>query len=512
VSVSLVTPISPAGKNTPRPDSLIIPAIGHAAGANGSKFESDIRVTNISALPMTYMLNFTPSGAAGSQAIRQTTLQIDPGQSTALDDILSSFFGVGSVAGNTSSLGTLEIRPLSTTSTGLGSTTSLSAVTATVASSRTYSVTEAGTTFGQYIPAIPFTQFVGKSTDPAQPNILSIQQVSESKDNAAGYRTNVGLVEAAGEPANVTISVFDKDDSLLGTIPVTLAPGEHRQMNSFLASNNIFTSEARLEFQVTSPTGRISAYASVIDNRTNDPLLVSPVLKSSVSSTRYVIPGVADTSNGVQNWRTDMRLFNASSTAVAATLVYYAQRGDSTPSKSIDISLKPGEVLPIDNALQSFFGLSATGGAVQIVTATTSSIIATARTYTNDQATSGTYGQFIPAVTPAQSVGSGDRALQVLQLEQSSRFRTNVGLAETTGNPVTLEVTVTLPDSRVTPKTQITLGANEFIQIPVLTSLGLTNAYNARVSVKAISGTGKATAYGSVIDQATGDPTYVPAQ
>ena len=42
-------------------------------------------------------------------------------------------------------------------------------------------------------------------------------------------------------------------------------------------------------------------------------------------------------------------------------------------------------------------------------------------------------GQFVPAVTPADSVGDGDRSLQLLQLENSDAFRTNIGLAETTG-------------------------------------------------------------------------------
>jgi hypothetical protein len=40
----------------------------------------------------------------------------------------------------------------------------------------------------------------------------------------------------------------------------------------------------------------------------------------------------------------------------------------------------------------------------------------------------------------------------------------------------------------------------------------LGNVYNARISVKVIDGQGKVTAYGSVIDQKTQDPTFVPAQ
>ena len=75
-----------------------------------------------------------------------------------------------------------------------------------------------------------------------------------------------------------------------------------------------------------------------------------------------------------------------------------------------------------------------------------------------------------------------------------------------------VEVSVVLPDSKISPSTQIPLPANGFVQVPVIQSLGLTNVYNARISVRVIDGDGKVSAYGSVIDQKTQDPTYVPAQ
>jgi hypothetical protein len=134
----------------------------------------------------------------------------------------------------------------------------------------------------------------------------------------------------------------------------------------------------------------------------------------------------------------------------------------------------------------------------------------TARTY--DVTTSGTLGQFIPAVTPADAVGSGDGSLQILQAEESARYRTNIGVAEVTGKAAIAEITVSLPDSRVSPRVQIPLAAFESRQIPVLSSLGLGAVYNARISVRVIDGDGKVTAYGSVIDMKTQDPTYVPAQ
>ena len=51
-------------------------------------------------------------------------------------------------------------------------------------------------TLGQYIPAVPFSSFIGKSTE-AVSAVLSLQQIAQS----AAYRTNLGLVEASGEPA-----------------------------------------------------------------------------------------------------------------------------------------------------------------------------------------------------------------------------------------------------------------------------------------------------------------------
>jgi hypothetical protein len=243
----------------------------------------------------------------------------------------------------------------------------------------------------------------------------------------------------------------------------------------------------------------------------NDSLLVSPVLKSSVSANRYVLPGIGDfdLGGGGPHWKSDVRLFNAASTAVDVTLSFYAQ-GDSTHPHTTARTLQAGQVLAIDNTIQSLFGstLQQTSGSLIVSTTAASSIVATGRTYTNSPA--GTYGQFIPAVTPNQAVGSGG-TLQLLQLESSDRFRTNIGLAETSGSPVTAHVSLILPDSKFAISTDIPLAANEFKQIS-LASFGAGTVYNGRVTISVSAGSGRVTAYGSVIDQQTQDPTYVPAQ
>jgi len=495
VSVSLVTPVAPGGKNTPTPDSLIIPAVGHAAGANDSLFESDVRVANTSAQTQKYQLNFTLSGTDGTQSGQSTTIQIDPGATMALDDILTNFFGIGS--DGTSATGMLEIRPL-TTATNLP-TSGVPSI-QTVASSRTFNTTPTGT-FGQFIPAIPFAQFVGQSS------VISLQQVAQS----TAFRTNLGLVEAAGESASVLVHVFDNSGHELTQVPVTLLPSEHVQMNSFLQTHGISLSDGRLEVEVTSATGKVTAYASVVDNLTNDPLLVFPVLKGGGAATRFVLPGVGDFDVGVAHWKSDVRIFNSATTPVSATLTYsYHDAAGAPQQATASLTLNGGEVRAIDNLIASTWpALTQTTGSLLVTSPSASSLVATARTYT--QTSSGTYGQFIPAVTPAQAVGSGERSLQLLQLESSDRYRTNIGLAETSGSSATAHVSLILPDSKFAISTDIPLAANEFKQFS-LASFNAGTVYNGRVTVTVTGGSGRVTAYGSVIDQLTQDPTYVPAQ
>ena len=61
--------------------------------------------------------------------------------------------------------------------------------------------------------------------------------------------------------------------------------------------------------------------------------------------------------------------------------------------------------------------------------------------------------------------------------------------------------------------TELQLRPNEFRQLgSLLKSMGLDGTYTARVTVRVIEGEGRVTAYASVIDMQTNDPTYVPAQ
>jgi hypothetical protein len=112
--------------------------------------------------------------------------------------------------------------------------------------------------------------------------------------------------------------------------------------------------------------------------------------------------------------------------------------------------------------------------------------------------TAGTYGQAIPFAVP-----SDQRDQHILHVENSSAYRTNIGLL----TDVDSTVRVTLFDGDGVPLEvdERRVPALEVIQFPV--QQPVTNGY---VLVEALEG--RVYAYGSLVDNRTGDPTFIPAQ
>ena len=84
---------------------------------------------------------------------------------------------------------------------------------------------------------------------------------------------------------------------------------------------------------------------------------------------------------------------------------------------------------------------------------------------------------------------------------------------EVTGNDATVELLAYSPDSKVASRLVVPLSAGQYIQKGgIFKSMGFNNVYNGRITARVISGTGRIAAYGSVVDNRTTDPTYVPSQ
>lgn len=492
ISVNLVTPVTPvSSKGAASQYAVIIPAVGHLSGIN-SEWQSDVRITNAGFRPYKYRLTFTPAAGIAAGGVKQTNVNVDAGATIALDDIVRTWYGFGSLKDGES--GMLEILPVDDP---------VNASLVTVASSRTYNVTQNGT-LGQFVPAIPFPSFIGKAAAGGIGQILSLQQIAQTN----AFRTNVGITEASGKSANTVISIFNAAGVKLTDIPQLVAAGQQLQLNALLLQKGITLDDGRIEIRVTDGDGKITGYASVVDNGTGDPLLVSGVPLGQAGATRYVLPGAANINTGFADWRTDMRIFNYGTIPQTATLTFFPL-GTGSP-RTAQVEAKVGEVVALNNVVKTLFNGENLGGVVHVTTPQPASFIVSGRTY--NQTDAGTFGQFIPAVTVEQGIARGGKTLHILQIEDSSRFRTNIAVVEMTGKPAVVELQVVLPDSKFTPTITVPLAANEFRQFNIVRDLNLGNVYNARVAIRVIEGEGRVTAAGSLIDEFTGDPTLIPGQ
>jgi hypothetical protein len=123
--------------------------------------------------------------------------------------------------------------------------------------------------------------------------------------------------------------------------------------------------------------------------------------------------------------------------------------------------------------------------------------LVTSRTFTGEERL-GTFGQFIPLSSDASS-----GTLDLIHVENSTRFRTNIGL----WSPGTATAQVTIFDSagEAVEQHDLELSPLRLVQFPVTAPI-----VNGRVSVEVRSG--RVNAYASMIDNVSGDPIFVPAQ
>ncbi|HEX3579338.1 MAG TPA: M57 family metalloprotease, partial [Thermoanaerobaculia bacterium] len=251
VSVSVVAPVTPVPKDPNGGfNALLIPAVAHADGI-GSRFVSDVRLTNTASQSIDYQLTYTPNGTDGTVTGKQTTLTVNGGDTKALNDIVKDWYGSG-VLGEAPQ-GSLEIRPLN-----YAGKDAVSITLATVAASRTYSVASTGT-FGQYIPALPVVNFLSKLSN----SKISLQQVSQSSATG-GFRTNLGFIEGSGQAVDFVATLLDDAGRMVAPErSYSLKPYESQQqrLDQFFGITSI--TDGRVEVRVTSDTGHVSAYASV---------------------------------------------------------------------------------------------------------------------------------------------------------------------------------------------------------------------------------------------------------
>jgi hypothetical protein len=503
-SISLVTVVDTlaltVGSTAPPPlaageIALFVPGVGHVTGSVGT-FISDVAVLNPPGNPLVNDVRFFYNGInapAGSQ--KSTSLPVVGNASVAFADVVKNVFG------NDAQVGSLQIR-------------SASAGKLSVSTNIFNSSNPAGT-YGTAIPTFRSDRGVGAG---GQLVLTGIRQES-------GAHTNFFIQETSGT-ADVTVQseFLDQNGATLGTRSDSVGPFALSQINSAAPAGTV----AAILTNASSGSGKFLPYATPVDERSGDNWSVVDWSRQyGYSGSDPVVIPVAGVLQGANNtfFRTDLSITNTGGTQGSGTLQFFPRTG-SPAIRQITLGARQSTIL--NDVIGTFF--SAPSGTVGylLFTPSTGTFAVTNRTYTTVAGQAATFGSAAPALPVSGSLKPGSlRAIGLL--EDASRativaarpatFRTNFGLLETSGNSVTVRVTLRF-NYPAGGKLQAvgsafkdyTLAPNQFMQLNGIATeiLGATretlgDLRGLEADFQVISGNGAVAVFTSSIDNGTGD-------
>jgi len=219
------------------------------------------------------------------------------------------------------------------------------------------------------------------------------------------------------------------------------------------------------------------------------------------------IPGV-----GGSVWRTDLEI-KATGPGGASFAISLLEHGrNNNDPLRVTASVGPGQAVRYVDAVQGLFGHE--GAAALSIIPITGQILGTTRTY--DDNPEGTHGAFIPALPMTQAASFGDEAV-ILQLSSSPSendgFRTNLGVVNLTDESLMVRIDLFPPEGSRIGTLNRQLKPREYRQVnDIINRIDGTQVDDAYAVVTTPTVDGKFVAYASVVDNASQDSIFIPAQ
>jgi len=229
---------------------LFIPASAHVTGALGTNWRTDLEVHNPGASQASFTLALLERDK-GNPSPATVSFTLGPGRSVRYEDVLDSLFHF---------TGAAAIR--------ISITAGMAAFT-----SRTFNQTPGGT-YGQFIGGVLESTAIRAGEEGR------IIQITHNRSSSSGFRTNIGFVNATGSSLTLRIDLYTSEGTYLGTRSYTLAPYEFRQVDKIfekVTGSDVADGYAVLSTDTSG--GAFFAYASVVDNRTGDPVFITPSVR-----------------------------------------------------------------------------------------------------------------------------------------------------------------------------------------------------------------------------------------
>jgi hypothetical protein len=222
-----------------------------------------------------------------------------------------------------------------------------------------------------------------------------------------------------------------------------------------------------------------------------------------------VIPAVAGTpgANGTY-WSSAVSVVNLATTDREIEVLYTPRGADGLMTYSSESVLVPASSQRSWTDIVAELFSTTGAGALEFRGL---QLAVTSRTSTPD-AESGSYGQGIPPIHPAQALSAkGTDSAAMGGVEEGVTFRTNLGLCEIWGESITVRVSIMDSSMSELGHRDYELRPYENIQVNQVALVvgGADSLSNGIVRVTVTSGDGRVGAYLSLVDNATGDPTFI---
>ena len=458
-----------------------LPSSARAQGLNGAFYTTDVTASNVGSSSANLTFKFLGNNKDGT-AGEEKTYALAAGKTQTFSDILGSVFGrisdYGAISVSSDSLGVAVLGQ--TFTPGFGGT------------------------FGQSVPVTIVTELIQKG-EPR--SILAIRE-----DGA--FRTNLILSNASGKSVDVDASLVAENGSPLGTKRYTLSPLGMTQVTKVVRDLGISSNVtgARLVLSTATSGGAFSAYASVIDNVTNDPRTLLPKAAPIPYDRpfRWYLPSSARAGGaGGAFYTTDLTVANVGTTTANYFLKFLGNNRDGSAGPQKNFQLAAGRSATFADVLKSVFNLDSDFGAIQV--GASEDLVVLGQTST--PGFGGTFGQSVPAMQQQDLISAG-KPRSIVAVRDDASFRTNLILCGTT-EFVSVDVDVTLvgPDGAVLGTKRYTLPPLGMTQVSrvVLALGGPANLSGARLDLSTSTAGGAFAAYASVIDNVTNDPrTLLP--
>ncbi|MBK9087896.1 MAG: hypothetical protein IPL90_02115 [Holophagales bacterium] len=229
-----------------------IPALVHADGRNGARFRSDLFLYNDNDALTSVTLAAKPWNSTAGETI--VTLTLLPREAKVVRDALSVVFRQAGVA---------RLRFISN---GAGAGTGVRAT------SRTYTVRPDGGTYGVPLPPLNAFQMAGAGEALELFGVLG----------GPSFRTNLALVDmsafADGKTVRVRVEVIGTGGGTLDSFDVNVPVAGGIQVDDVFRARGLGDGPPAALLRVTPFGGLVGAYATSIDQGTNDAILISAAL------------------------------------------------------------------------------------------------------------------------------------------------------------------------------------------------------------------------------------------